>query len=327
MKQLIEITHTQPKLLRIQYTLSDICNYKCWYCFPGSNTGTTRWPDVDVVKVNLVKLINYYLESKIIDKVQLNLLGGEPTLWPELGELVEYVSNNTTCTISMQTNASRTPRWWKKYGHYFDHVGISIHHERVDTNHISEVASILLDQNVSVLAVVLMDHKAWDKCLTLVKELTTSKKRFMILVKPIHIDGVVSYTDDQKKYLNISVKRLPSLKTIWKNRSLYKTIIRYKAIFDDGTKIKVDSENYFILNRLNNFNGWECNLGVNFIAISKRGEITGTCMQKLYGKSGYFNINDATFVENFNPTIKSVICDRVKCHCAGETSLPKRKIK
>lgn len=326
MKQLVEITHNKLKLLRIQYTLSDICNYKCWYCFPGCNDGSTRWPNVDVVKVNLTKLINYYLESKIVDKVQLNLLGGEPTLWPDLGELIEYISINTKCTISVQTNASRTLRWWEKYGQYFDHVGMSIHHEKVNVDHISNVASILVSKKVSVLAVVLMDHTVWDKCIGLVDELKKTETKFMILAKPIHINGVTSYTDEQKKYLNKSLKRIPSLKLLWQNRILYKEIMRYNAIFDDGSKVKVDSEHYFILNNLNKFKGWECNLGINFLAISKKGEVTGTCFQHLYGKKDFYNINDNDFVEKFNPVIKPVICEKSLCLCAGETSLPKRMI-
>ena len=324
MKQLVEITHNKLKLLRIQYTLSDICNYKCWYCFPGSNTGITRWPDINVIKVNLARLINYYLESKIVDKVQLNLLGGEPTLWPDLGEFIEYISLNTKCTISVQTNASRTLRWWEKYGQYFDHVGISIHHERVDIDHISNVASILVSKKVSVLAVVLMDHTAWDKCIGLVDDLKKTKTKFMVLAKPIHINGVINYTTEQKKYLNVSLKRIPSLKILWQNRILYKEIMKYKAIFDDGSKVKIDSEHYFILNGLNKFKGWECNLGVNFIAISKFGEVTGTCLQRLYGMDTFYNVNDIDFVKKFNPVIKPVICEKNTCLCAGETSLPKR---
>jgi sulfatase maturation enzyme AslB (radical SAM superfamily) len=95
MKNLIEVTNNKNKILRLQYDLGNMCNYKCWYCFPNANTGTIPFPDVDIVKKNIVKLINYYLESKLVNEVELTLLGGEPTLWPKLGEFVEYISQNT----------------------------------------------------------------------------------------------------------------------------------------------------------------------------------------------------------------------------------------
>ena len=87
--KIIEIKNGNTKTLRINYDLGNICNYKCWYCFPGSNEGTVPWPAVELVKHNIVKLITHY-QSNGYD-VQLSLLGGEPTLWPNLGEFVEFI--------------------------------------------------------------------------------------------------------------------------------------------------------------------------------------------------------------------------------------------
>ena len=90
MKQLIEIKNSGSKTLKIQYELSNICNYKCWYCFPGCNDGDSPWPELDIVKKNLSRIIEFYFENGI-DSIQLNYLGGEPTLWKHLGELTQYL--------------------------------------------------------------------------------------------------------------------------------------------------------------------------------------------------------------------------------------------
>jgi MoaA/NifB/PqqE/SkfB family radical SAM enzyme len=327
MPKLIEIKNNKNRLLRLQYDLGNLCNYTCWYCFPGSNDGDVPFPNIEVVKYNLVKLINHYTDSNLVDEVQLNFMGGEPTLWKHLGELVEYVSKNAKCSISMQTNGSRTLRWWKEFGKYFDHVSISVHHEKANTAHIIQVADILIDQKVSILTSVLMDHTAWDKCKTLVDELVESKMKFMILAKPIHINGVVTYTDEQREYLKKSVKRRPSLRILLRHINLYSRIPSIKAIFDNKSVVKVTSDHYFILNLLNRFTGWDCTLGINFLYISRNGLLTGTCGQKLYKLDYFYNINDVDFIEKFNPILQNVTCEQKMCLCAGETLIPKRIIK
>ena len=331
MKQLIEIKNSGSKTLKIQYELSNICNYKCWSCFPGCNDGDSPWPELDIVKKNLSRIIEFYFENGI-DSIQLNYLGGEPTLWKHLGELTQYLCENTKfdrkkkkLNITVQTNGSRTVRWWKEYGHYFSMVSISVHHERVDLDHVQKVAEILLDKNVLVITTVLMDRNAWDKCQSMINKLTSTKKKFTVMAKPINIDGVVDYDEEQLKYLKTTRKRLPSLKHIIKYLIEFAMLPTYTAIFDDGTKEKTRTDQYFILRKLNKFLGWKCTIGINWISINRKGEITGTCKAKLYGIDNYFNINDPDLPEKFNPVLQPVICERNICSCAGEAVLTKWK--
>lgn len=324
MKKLIEIKNNKPRLIRIQYDIGNLCNYKCWYCFPHANTGTVPFPDVNIVKHNIVTLINYYKNSGLIDEVQLNLMGGEPTLWRDLGEFVQHVAEQTGCHISMQTNGSRTLRWWKEYGKYFNHVSISVHHERAEVDHVSKVADILVDQKVSILTTVLMDHTAWDKCVDIVNELLETKTKFMVLAKPIHINGVVTYTDEQREYLKESCKRRPSWRLIIRHLTKYSKIPKYTAVFSNGEKENVKSDHYFILNMMNRFAGWSCSIGINFLSINREGWLTGTCGQTLFGLDFKYNINDTDFTEKFNPTLQYSTCEQKMCLCAGETVINKK---
>ena len=50
-------------VLNIDLSLGNICNYKCWYCWPGSNEGNYKWPDLDLLKTNISHLINHYLKN------------------------------------------------------------------------------------------------------------------------------------------------------------------------------------------------------------------------------------------------------------------------
>lgn len=331
MKELIEISRNKSKSIRLMYDLGNVCNYKCWYCFPDSNAGTTGWPNVDIVKYNITHLIQYYFDQGFED-INLNFLGGEPSLWSGLGELVRHVKliiqikRNQKLSISMQTNGSRTIRWWQEFGQYFDHVSISVHNERVDHKHICQVGNLLLEKKVFCFAVVLMDHKNWDRCRTIIDNLLLEDPKFMIEAKPIHIDGSFEYTPEQKEFLKKPIVNRMPLNQIF---SHFKTISRIPTFigkFSDGSKIKTKQGRYFTMNGFNLFNGWQCNLGIDWLFINRQGNLTGTCGNKLYGLDYYYNINDGNFIKKFNPPIIPVICSQKKCVCEGEVVLPKKKL-
>jgi organic radical activating enzyme len=331
MKELIEIKTTKNKTLRIMYDLGNLCNYKCWYCFPGSNEGTTGWPDVNIVKHNVVRMIQYYFENGI-DDINLNLLGGEPTLWKDLSEFVEHIKLTVKpkfgqkLRISMQTNGSRTLRWWEEYGQYFDNVSISVHNERADPNHIAKVAQTLTDKGVFAFASVLMDHKNWDRSLQILNEILSIDAQFMVEAMPVHLDGIYDYSEEQKEFFKSPVKRKPSLKCIVRHYRSIMSIPVFTGIFSDGSIIKTKSAQHFTVNGYDKFKGWSCNLGVNWVFINRQGNLTGTCENKIYGINSYYNINDLDFIGKYNPIIKPTTCDKTQCLCQGEVVLSKKKI-
>ena len=276
-------------------------------------------------------MIQYYFENGIND-INLNLLGGEPTLWKDLSEFVEHIKLTVKpkfgqkLRISMQTNGSRTLRWWEEYGQYFDSVSISVHNERADPNHIAKVAQTLTDKGVFAFASVLMDHKNWDRSLQILNEILAIDAQFMVEAMPVHLDGIYDYTEEQKDYFKSPVKRKPPLKTALRHYGSFISIPVFTGIFSDSTIIKTKSAQHFTVTGYDKFKGWSCNLGVNWVFINKQGNLTGTCENKIYGIDFYHNINDLDFINKFNPIIKPTTCEKTQCLCQGEVVLPKKKI-
>jgi MoaA/NifB/PqqE/SkfB family radical SAM enzyme len=322
--KIIKIQDNKPKLLKIYYDLSNVCNYSCWYCFPDSHAGTEPWPDAELVKHNLVHLIKHYQENSDINDIEVNFLGGEPTLWKHLGSVAKFIKSQVKCRICILTNASRTLRWWEEYAEYFDHIGISVHHETADINHIIDVSNILYRKRISFYTGVLMDFKNWDKCVNIVDQLSQSKKKWTVLAKPIHINGVSNYNTEQLEYLKDQVKRNPSLISFIQNYKIPRK--KYKVTKENGETFTTKNPNYFSMNMLNHYEGWYCNVGVNYLYIDRTGVISGTCKQKLYGLDFYYNLYDENFLEKYNPNITGVICEQKICMCGGEASLTKNKI-
>jgi organic radical activating enzyme len=324
MKKIIKIdSNTPSNFLRIELFLSNLCNYKCWYCFPGCNEGTVNWPELELLKKNLGHLLKYYKDKQNKEVILLHIIGGEPTLWSKLGEFVKYFKEIHNCLISISTNGSRTYRWWDEYGHYMDHIMFSCHHENMDNNHIIKVMDLLYSKDVNVSAMVLMDAYQWDKCVSIVEDLKNSQYRWSITAINLITDKF-KYTDEQKKYLEHADKRMPDLE-YW-HRTNKRPREDSTITFDDGERLQVN-DNWVALNNLNYFYNWECSLGIETFYIDTDGYIRGACNQYLYNLDYRYNIFDSDFTNLFKPNIVPVICKRANaCTCQPEINASKKKI-
>ena len=64
MRKPIEIiNHDYGDYLHLEYSLTNVCNYKCWYCGPELNSGTIRFPEnFDLLVKNLDHVLSVYKE-------------------------------------------------------------------------------------------------------------------------------------------------------------------------------------------------------------------------------------------------------------------------
>ena len=302
-------------MVRIEYMPGNTCNHKCHYCFPGSNEGDQGWPDVDIVKQNLSHLLTHY-ENNGKTKSNLYIVGGEPTLWKGLEELCQYLKSKHNIIIEMSTNGTRKINWWKNNAKNFDHVEVSVHREFANLDHLIKVCDTLYDLGVFVNADVLIDPNAWNQCIDNVEYLkTNSKNKWPIIAKVVHFNGNHRYTDTQLEYFKEAIKQYPTQE--WFETTTKKPLREVKIHTDDNI-IVVNNDNYLIANGLNKFQGWTCNLGVDFIKIFPNGRITGNCQQKLFG-----NLHNNNFTQTYSPVIEPLICNRQMCVCSEETVIEK----
>jgi hypothetical protein len=158
-----------------------------------------------------------------------------------------------------------------------------------------------------------MDPLNWNKCILAIDEMKKSKYRWTIRYSEILSNE--KYTNKQKIILKKHKAR--SCNPFW-----FFINNKYKS-----TKIYVDKkrvpDNYILVNKLNKFKGWKCNLGLDWIHISPNGELSGTCGQYLFGKDKNYNFRQKTFYKKFNPTLQPVICNQCECKCMPETNISK----
>lgn len=306
----------------IDVNLGSVCNYNCWYCWPGSNSGDVKFPNLELLQKNITHLIRHYEKNSPKRIFSIHFCGGEPSHWPKLIEFVMYLRKNHNCLISMTSNGSKKIDWWKRAAPYFDKINMSCHHQYVDFEKYRDICDYLYSKNVVVSVSVMMDPFYWDRCMQLIKELKKSKNKWTIRYVEI-IDDNIKYTEKQKQVLKKHRARKCNMFWFLKNNKYY--ISKVTAIDINGKKHKLGNDD-ILLNRMNNFYGWECSVGYNWIAIDKFGNISGTCGVKLYGDENNYNIYNKDFTKIFNPKITPAICTKQSCVCSIETVMPKRKI-
>ena len=321
--EITEVKQNWPSdLMRIDLTLGNFCNYKCWYCWPGCNSGTHKWPDFDTFTNNLCHLLDYYKANTNKRRFDFHVMGGEITHWPKFFNLIKFFKERYDCVFTLTTNASKKLEWWAEAAPYLDYVTISSHHEFCDPYHVRDVADLLYEKRVIVNAVVLMDPTAWDKCVEHVNIYKKSKRRWSIRYLEI-IDQGIEYTPEQKKVLGNLRARSANLFWFLRNNKSYRSSV--KVVDTSGKTHKVGDQR-IVLDRMNNFEGWECNLGIDWIAVKFTGEVAGICGNMLYSDTKQYNIFEEDFIQKFNPVIKPATCEKFSCWCMFETNMPKKVI-
>lgn len=327
-----KIINTQsPDVLDVRWAMSNVCNYKCRYCFPGSNEGNYKFPkNVSLLIKNFEHMFDHYENRLGKTKFHLKILGGEPTLWPELDIFIKAIKEKHNVYVSIITNGSRTLRWWQENGQYIDNICISYHKQQSDINHIISVADTMYMFDKKVTVHVLMDHKVWDECVADVSYMKQhSKYPWMIQTKKITPTNafVPAYTVEQDKFMQRELKRIPSF--LW-------LIKQFKLVLDGSIRLfeskyiknhktyRATAEHYVVSNQTK-FNGYECNMGIESIYVDWDGRLTSSCGQTLF--DGMFNILDNDFSKTFSPQFNPVVCQQQNCWCPSETHVSKKYIK
>jgi len=321
---IVEVKQDWPDdFFRVELYLGNICNYQCWYCWPGCSEGDIKWPDYDTLVTNLSHLLDYYKEHTNKKKFQIGLIGGEVTHWKRLIDFIKYFKENYGCVFTMHTNASKKMDWWKEATPYFDQVAISHHPQFSSKEHNRELADYLYSKGKIVNVTIMMDPNAWDHCIEANEYYLQSKYRWSVRRAEIFHD-TINYTPEQNKILkNLRSRGTNPFFFLWNNK-----VPRVKTtVIDNQNKKHKISEQFLTLNRLNNFEGWECNLGQDWLNVKAGGEMQGICGNMLYDQSTTYNLYDPDFVEKFQPTITKTICNsKSGCWCDFETNMPKRKL-
>ena len=160
----MHITNENLDCCIVTLFIHNVCNYSCSYCSDFHRDGSYRWPEDWTPYLNFIndlKQRNRYL--------YIEVLGGEPTVWPAFQDFVDTISDDNVF-VEFSTNASRTLRYWDQFRTHRAFVFLSWHYEETDDDHFYRVAEIMQHKaSVSIPLMVVPDN--YDRAVALYERL------------------------------------------------------------------------------------------------------------------------------------------------------------
>lgn len=262
----------------VEWMIHNVCNYQCSFCIPEVHNGSQRWLTLEQYK----KYADEIISASNGMPVWLQITGGEPTLFPELMDLLKYIKRPNVY-VSLISNGSRTFRWWQelKNEHCLDHLFITYHSEQTsDYKHITDLLNLFHDEPVKTFCLITHAKNSVDQAIE-AKHYVQQNTGSVILLKPMIVDKKLHelpYTEEQLK----------EVKKSWAagNRFATKTKPNFpeevemstvlKIIYSDNSSEKIRTDQ-MIQKKLNNFFDWKCYVGEDTMRIVKDQVYRGVC--------------------------------------------------
>jgi organic radical activating enzyme len=267
------------QLLRIQWNLTDHCNFNCDYCPSILKSGNAPFPDPQLFARGFDQVYNHF------DNFELSLIGGEPTSYEGLDMCFTKIGKKDfNKKIWLETNASREKSWWDKFGFIFDNVVISYHIHFLPVEHLLTVLEILQNNKVNFIIKLPITPENWDDVI---------KNKHSLEAKGFHPKIQLLYQNFTKGNNNYLSYNEEQIKFFYKD----------KNVSDDQITEQIE---YQKIHRLNVYRGHMCWAGVDQLVIDKYGNIyRGWCEQG--GSLGNIFYDEITWPKD------PILCQRSLC--------------
>lgn len=304
------------------WSIHNKCNYACSYCPDILHNGDTSWLRMDYLQGFIDRVHDHYVKRLGHKNILFSFTGGEPTLWKDFLPFIEYI-NSKGFYCGLTSNGSVSINFWERISTYFNYICLSFHPESADPVKFLKTYKFLHDHPQTVIpSVRVMMHpreEMWKKSVNLVKELKKFSNWSYQCVHILNDYGMnskkIDYgSKDKEDYLlqNSYVKQFHDNNVIHIPQVDFHYGVEYKNLMRETL-----DENQLINQGLVNFNGWNCNIGLEQLFIIYSGEVyRAGC--KVGGVLG-----DISSYEKINFPITPIKCHLNGCYCPTDTRIPK----
>jgi len=286
--------------IKVEWNLGKRCNYDCSYCPSSIHDNTSSPTDIAILKNVVDRLIT------LGKPIRLSFTGGEPTVHPNFEELINYAKHVGISWVSVTTNGTRTPEWYKRQR--VDQYVFSIHFE-YDFKRVLHTATSLKDSNKS-LVLQLMAHHDYMKDVR-------DSAGYLDIIKVPYTVRRIRWTEGNHDLFDDMRYHPDDLNWIKESES---TVTPNVIIWLDNKYAQITQHaNDVIKLHRNQYRGWTCNAGIESLMINWDGDVhRATC--RVGGSLG--NI----YQGNFTIPVDPIICDRNYCTCAADIPLTKIRL-
>ena len=296
----------------IEWKLHNVCNHNCSFCGSRHKDGSQRWFSLEKYKEYTDKLVQACGDSPF----WIQITGGEPTLFPDLLPLLEYMKSKGA-KISLISNGSRTMRWWKeaKEAKVLDYLFITYHSEQTnDYKHITEILNLFHDEPIEVICLITHAINSIDQAFEARDYIVENTGSTVTLKSMVFGDFDIYelYTADQLARLkknNWVYGNLRSTKSLSPIPDHYKINHTLKVTYNkENLAIKIDPQ-MLMKNQQNKFVGWDCAIGNNNMRIDHDIIYRGVCE---VGGQRHLDDEVIGFTDDYIP------CTSRECFCGTD---------
>lgn len=318
--------------LSIDWMLTDMCNYKCSYCFGRTDIDKRKFPP-------LYKLINVVDNLYFLNRPQYNLglIGGEPSAYPQILDLLYVIVSKFGKRLNNLYLVSNGSRDLDFFNNVYSiaranpiSLIISIHTEYCNPEHIYKIVENYSDM-ILISFNLMFNPDKYDLVIDIYKNLLELRRKhyfkmdiFYLLAPPNFNTIVGKYTNEQKAWREHAQSEFNHMAAGSQILSPMPSLVEYEHFWDiwtpEGRKTSpMVNRGTFFKDGLFDFKGMFCCLAVNKIRVAQNGEMYGAiCVQgKLPINLFEPNIlKDAEFIHHTQ-------CKQEHCSCNSNDSCMK----
>ena len=299
----------KPYYKFIDWKIHNVCNHDCSFCYSRFKDGSQRWFSLSQYKEYTDKLV----ESCNGQPFWIQVTGGEPTLYPDLLELMQYMKSKGAM-ISLISNGSRTIRWWQelKEAKVLNNLFITYHSEQTDDyQHIAEVINLFQDEPIEVICLMTHVLSSIDKVFQ-AYDYIVENTGALVTIKAMVIgnyDIYAHYSPTQLAKLNNS-NWTPGNNR--KSKSLppeqYKISHKLKITYNNDVSV-ITHPQQVLKQQKNHFFGWDCDIGFDNMRVDYDVIYRGVCE---VGGERSLNDPEIHFTNDY------VNCTSKDCYCSTD---------
>jgi organic radical activating enzyme len=289
--EVVEAGDHNYNLISFSWDLVDVCQYNCSYC-ASMNFNLNTFKNDPTLRYAWKKVVKLLGLNSIKNKFSVELLGGEPTLHPDIFEIVTELCKIKNCIqVEVITNLAKPLSFYEKFNkEEFTKVCIvsSFHPEYYKPIFIEKIIKLNKLEYINIFPNInLSDNKdKWELTKNVILELQNNNVKVGVNILQDVEDGVVGnwnrkYSDEFYEYFkyildNATQKSNMLKEDIYRLEYVPLTIqIPYKLT--NGNIINL-SESEINQYNLRKFKGWKCNALMYHIHMD--GTIYNHCTQE-----------------------------------------------
>lgn len=244
---IITTTDNNDELL-IEINIIDSCNLNCFYCSNLINGYQRKNTHLDLEQT--YQLIDY-LEKTYRRPIRIIILGGEPTLHPNLYEFCKRLSNNYI--IEIFTNLQKPIDYYLAYNLLKNTLfRISYHNFNNNISSFKQKVLFLTKNNIKIKPLyIMLNPKTFDSSIQLYNEIKTEIPCELVKIQDFSNSNSINYSKTQLEQIN-----------------QYSSTSTDNYVYMNGLK-----QNYYDIAENISFYHWLCHAGKDQLYIDLDGSI------------------------------------------------------